>query len=403
MVMYRHRLLATALLLSQAAALHAAAARTPLDPAALKLIPLRMREFIDRNEISGIVTLVARNGRIAALDAVGFADIENRKPMRTDTIVQIMSQTKTVTGVAAMILVDEGRLDLTRPVQDYLPEFRGIQVSETRPDGSVSVHPPRHPPAVWEMMCHISGFGFLPAGGEFARINFTIDHTLAEAVRAYAGEKLVAEPGTKYVYSNMGVATVGRIVEVLSGRKYEDFVQSRILTPLGMTDSFFFPPEDKKSRIAMVYAPDSDRKLALAGEKAQGGDPAKYRAGAKYAGPELGLFSTASDLFRFYQMLANGGTCGGKRILSPQAVEAMAHDYTPDHSGYGLTLTVTGGVQPLLSLINPGSFGHGGAFGTSGMVDPKNGLVMVFLPQMVGGPAKQAQDIFMQLAESAVR
>jgi CubicO group peptidase (beta-lactamase class C family) len=131
------------LLVAALLALTATAAEPALDPATLQLIPRRMQEFVDRGEISGVVTLVARNGQIAALDAVGFADIENRKPMRTDAIVQIMSQTKTVTGVAAMILVDEGRLNLTRPVQDYLPEFRGVQVAEARPDGSLNVHPPR--------------------------------------------------------------------------------------------------------------------------------------------------------------------------------------------------------------------------------------------------------------------
>ena len=265
-----------------------------------------------------------------------------------------------------MILVDEGRLDLTRPVEEYLPEFKGIQVS----DGSGNVHAPQHPPAVWELMCHISGLAFLPASGEFARINYTMDHTLAEAVRAYAGERLVSEPGTKYLYSNMGIATVGRIVEVLSGQKYEDFVQSRIFGPLGMTDSFFFPPEGRKSRIAMVYMPGGDGRLVLAREKAQGGDPAAYRSGAKYPGPELGLFSTAADLYRFYQMLGNKGVFGGNRVLSPQAVEAMTHDYTPDHHGYGLTMSVAEGVRPLLNLVNPGTFGHGGAFGTNGAVDP---------------------------------
>ncbi|HEY2018654.1 MAG TPA: serine hydrolase domain-containing protein, partial [Bryobacteraceae bacterium] len=347
------------LLLAALLVFSATAAEPSLDSKTLKLIPRRMQEFVDRGEISGMVTLVARNGQIAALDAVGFADIENKRPMKTDSIVQIMSQTKTVTGVAAMILVDEGKLNLTRPVQDYLPEFKGIQVAETKPDGSLNVHPPQHPPTVWELMCHISGLGFLPASGEFARINFTMDHTLADAVRAYAGEKLVAEPGTKHLYSNMGIATLGRIVEVVSGQKYEDFVQSRILGPLDMKDTFYFPPEDKKSRIAMIYAPDQGNKLTLARDKAQGGDPALYRAGAKYPGPELGLFSTAADLFNFYQMLANRGTLGGKRILSPQALEAMAHDYTPDHRGYGLTMSVAEGTRSLLNLVNPGTFGHG--------------------------------------------
>jgi CubicO group peptidase (beta-lactamase class C family) len=192
-------------------------------------------------------------------------------------------------------------------------------------------------------------------------------------------------------------------VEVLSGQKYEDFVQSRILGPLGMKDSFFFPPEEKKSRIALIYMPGKDGSLVLAGNKAQGGDPALYRTGAKYAGPELAMFSTAADLHRFYQMLANRGTLDGKRILSPQAVEAMAQDYTPDHHGYGLTMSVAGGVRPLLNLISPGAFGHGGAFGTNGSVDMKNGLVTVFLLQMMGGATKPALDAFTQLAEAAVR
>jgi CubicO group peptidase (beta-lactamase class C family) len=390
-----------ALLLGFAGAAHAA--DPALDPATLKLIPARMQEFVDRGEISGVITLVARGGRVAALDAVGFADIEKKKPMKPDTIVQVMSQTKTVTGVAAMILVDEGKLDLARPVEAYLPEFKGMQVAESRADGSVTVHAPQHPPQVWELMCHIAGLAFLPAGGEFARINYTMDHTLAEAVRAYAGEKLVSEPGTRYQYSNMGIATLGRIVEVLSGEKYEDFVQRRIFVPLGMADSFFFPPESRKDRIAMVYMPDKDGKLVLARDKAQGGDSAAYRAGAKYAGPELALFSTASDLWRFYQMLAHRGVFNGRRILSAQAVEAMTHDYTPDHHGYGLTVSVAEGVRPLLNLVSPGTFGHGGAFGTNGLVDPKTGLVTVFLPQMAGGPTRVAQDIFTQLAESAVR
>jgi CubicO group peptidase (beta-lactamase class C family) len=233
--------------------LSATAAELSLDAATLKLIPKRMQEFVERGDISGVVTLVGRNGRIAALDAAGFADIENKKEMRPDSIVQIMSQTKTVTGVAAMILVDEGMLDLTRPVEDYLPEFKGIQVAEKAADGSVKLHAPQHPPAVWELMCHISGLGFLPEHGEFARINYTLDRTLAEAVSAYASEKLVVEPGTKHIYSNMGIATLGRIVEVLSGQKYEEFVQRRILTPLEMNDTFYFPPDGKKARIVSCW------------------------------------------------------------------------------------------------------------------------------------------------------
>jgi CubicO group peptidase (beta-lactamase class C family) len=288
--------------------------------------------------------------------------------------------------------VEEGKLDPTRLVQDYLPEFKGQLVDS---------HKPQHPPTVWQIMCHTAGFPFLPPDGPFKRINFTLDATLAEAVRGYATTPMISEPGTKYLYSNMGIATLGRIVEVLSGQPYQDFVKTRILDPLGMKDTFYFPPEDKKPRIAMVYQHD-DGKLALSHERAQAGDPAKYRAGARYPGPELGLYSTASDLARFYQMLGNGGTYGGRHILSKQSIQAMTHAVSPVHPDYGLTLQVMGNPNTLLNLVSPGTFGHGGAFGTGGWADPKSELVMVFLSQMNDGTGNQARNAFWQIAESAV-
>jgi CubicO group peptidase (beta-lactamase class C family) len=301
-----------------------------------------------------------------------------------------------------MMLVDDGKLDITRPVQDYLPEFKGQLVEEKRPDGTTFTHPPEHPMTVWQLMSHTSGFAFLPSSGPLSRIHFTLDATLEEAVRGFAHEHLQTEPGKKYAYSNMGIATLGRIVEVLSGQEYSRFVHSRILEPLGMQDSFFYPPESKKARIAMIYQHENG-KLVLSRGRAQAGDPAAYRAGAKYPGPELGLYSTAADLFRFYQMLANGGIFDGRRYLSVQAVEAMKQDRTPDHSGYGLTLSVRNDPARLFDLVSPGTFGHGGAFGTGGWIDPKAELVIIFLPQMNDGTAGSAQHALSQIAESAVQ
>ena len=373
-----------------------AATGTGVDAARLKQIPARMQKYVDDQSISGVVTLVAHNGQIVELDAVGYSDVEKKKPMKTDSIVQIMSQTKTFTGVAAMMLVDEGKLDLTRPVQDYLPEFKG-QLVELNGE----THKPQHPITVLQVASHTSGFAFLPAAGPLHRINFTLDKTLEEAVRGYAQEHLINEPGSKYLYSNMGIATLGRIVEVVSGEEYAHFVQTHILDPLGMKDTFYFPPDSKKDRIAMIYQHD-DGKLALSRDRAQGGDPALYRPGARYAGPELALYSTASDLFRFYQMLANGGEFGGKRLISKRAVEAMHQDYTPNHNGYGVGTSISG-ERSLVNLVAPGSFGHGGAFGTLGQIDPKNDLVVVFLPQMNDGSANAAKNAFLQMAESAVQ
>lgn len=255
-----------------------------IDSERLKLIPVRMREFVENGSISGAVWLVAHRGQVVAVDAAGFADIEQRKAMRADTIVQIMSQTKSFTGVAAMMLVEEGKLDLTRPVQDYLPEFKGQLVEEKRPDGTLFTHLPGHPMTVWQLMCHTSGFDFLPSSGPLSRINFTLDATLADAVRGFAHERLIAEPGKNYRYSNMGIATLGRIIEVLSGHEYSQFVASRILSPLGMTDSFFYPPESKRARIAMIYQHEQG-KLTLSRERAQAGDPAAYRGARSIQAP----------------------------------------------------------------------------------------------------------------------
>ncbi len=376
-------------------------AQTP-DPVRLRQIQERMQSFVSDRSISGVVTLVAHRGKVVSLDAAGLADIEQGKPMRTDTIVQVMSQTKSFTGVAAMMLVEEGKLDLKRPVQDYLPEFKGQLVEEKRPDGSISTRPPEHPITVWQVMNHSSGFAFLPSSGPYQKINYTLHASLADAVGAYAREHLINEPGRKYLYSNMGIATLGRIVEVVSGQEYTQFVKSRILDPLGMEDTFFFPPQAKKPRIAMIYQHDGGQ-LALSRERAQGGDASRYREGAKYPGPELGLYSTAPDLFRFYQMLANGGSSGGRRYLSRQSLTAMTQDFTPDHSGYGLAFSLSNGPASLLNLLSPGTFGHGGAFGTGGWVDPKSELVLIFLAQMNDGSADRARNAFWQIAESAVQ
>ena len=372
-----------------------------IDEKRLNLVSQRMQEYVDHGVISGATYLIAYQGRVVARGAVGFADIENRKPMHSDTIMQVMSQTKSFTGVAAMMLVEEGKLDLTRPVEDYLPEFKGQLVEERRFDGSTFTHLPEHPMTVGQLMSHTSGLAFLPPTGPYSRISFTLDATLEEAVRGFAREHLLTEPGEKFVYSNMGIAVLGRVVEVVSGQAYATFVKIRILDPLGMDDSFFFPPESKKERIAMVYQ-RQDGKLVLSGSRAQGGDPAAYRKGAKYPGPEMGLYSTVNDLFRFYQMLANGGEFEGHRYLSQKSVSAMTQDVSPDCSHYGLTFSVLSGSEASFHLASAGTYGHGGAFGTAGFVDPKAGLVVLFLPQISDGTSLPAWSSLLQVAESAV-
>lgn len=386
----------------------AATIKSGLDADRLKLIKPRLQQLVDDQTLPGVVSLVARHGEVAELDAVGWANVEDRKPMRTDSIFQIMSMTKNFTGVAAMMLVEEGKLELRKNVEDYLPEFKGIQVQDGG-SGPGLLHPPKHPPTVWELMSHTSGLGGDP-DGELSDNPRTMRVPLADAVRFYGShEHLLFEPGTRWSYSNMGIATLGRIVEVVSGEDYVHFVKSHILDPLGMKDTFYFAPEDKRDRIALVYK-HAEGKLVRSGSEILAGDPLKYRSGAKYPAPEFGLYSTAPDLFRFYQMLLNGGTFGGRRYLSRQSIETMTRVFTPEvnpsgwlgGTGYGLTFEIVDKPEGTLLLHSPGTFGHGGAFGTEGWIDPKNDLIRIEMVQVSDGTGGAARSVVMQIGEAAV-
>ena len=363
-----------------------------MDPARLALIPVRMKAFVDRGTLPGAVTLVARHGVVARLDAVGRRNLEDNKPMRTDSIFQIMSMTKPVTAVGIMMLMEEGRLALSDPVEKYLPEFHPLQ-SAWRPI------------AIRDLMTHTSGVN----PPEMVRnIMSTLDLTLAEAVSYYAQAPLEFEPGTRWKYSNAGIAVLGRIIEVVSGQPYERFIAERILKPLGMTDSFFFPPAGKINRIALVYTLENG-KLRRAGSEALGGAPDQYRKGAKYPCPECGMFSTAANVLAFHQMMLNGGTHNGRRLLSRQSVSVMTALHTGDLKagftpglGWGLGWTVVREPLGTLELRSIGAFGHGGAFGTEGWVDPKQDLIQILMMGRTGGSAPEERNSFFTLSASAV-
>lgn len=407
--MHFSKLVFIALLASQSISLAQTPSGSALDSARLQTIRPRLQALVDKQAIPGAVALVARHGKLALLDAVGWRDIENKKPMQTDSIFQIMSMTKNFTGVAVMMLVEEGKVELRQPIEYYLPEFRGILVQEKAINGPGAVYAPRHLPVVWQLMSHTSGLGDDPEG-ELADNPRTLRVPLAEAVRFYARSHLVFEPGTRWSYSDMGIATLGRLIEVTSGEDYLHFVRTRILEPLGMKDSFFLPPQEKRDRIALVYT-HADGKLARAGDDILAGDAAKYREGAKYPAPEFGLYSTAGDLLKFYQMLLNGGEINGRRYLSRQSVETMTRVFTPDvtpsgwlgGTGYGLTFEIVNQPQGTLLLHSPGTFGHSGAFGTEGWIDPKNDLIRIMLVQVSDGTGDAPRSVVMQIGEAAVQ
>jgi CubicO group peptidase (beta-lactamase class C family) len=375
-----------------------------MDPERLSRIAKRMKEFVEEGKIAGAVTLVARRGVVVHHEAVGWQNIEKKLPMKPDTIFQIMSMTKPMTAVAIMMLADEGRVALVDPVEKHLPEFRGQKVIVSKTDEEIVLRKPARPITVRDLLMHTSGMPTMPPPG-FGELYFQLDRTLAEAVIAYSQTPLEFEPGTRWLYSNPGIATLGRIVEVVSGMPFETFLQARIFDPLGMKDTFLFPPDDKKSRIAMVYQL-RDGKLEPAGDRVLGGAPGRYREGAKYSGPEFAAYSTATDLAAFYEMVRTGGVHNGKRLLSKAAVDLMTSLQTGDlkaghmpGTGFGLAWEVV--KEPLgeSNYLSAGTAGHGGAFGTHGWIDKQKELVGVYLVQ--GGPV-DGKYAFMRLAGAAV-
>ncbi len=381
-------------------AIHDSNPAAGLNPALLDQIPVRMKHFVDQGAAAGVVTLVSRHGRIAEFDAEGMADIESHRPMRKDTIFQIMSMTKPVTAVGIMMLAEEGKLALRDPVELHLPEFHSQNV--------VTGDKAARPITIRDLMTHTSGM-FDAAPAEIKDYNQQMNIPLADLVKVYARQPLLFQPGTRWSYSSPGIDILGRIIEVCSGQKYEDFIAQRILGPLGMKDSFYFPTPERIPRIAMVYE-GHDGKLTRSPGTILAGDPAKYRRGSVYAAPGWGLYSTAEDLSHFYQMMLNGGTYNGRQFLSRFSVELMPQVQTGalnpsgwlGGSGYGLAWEVV--KDPLGEAAGHwiGTYGHGGAFGTQGWIDPKHDLIRIMLIQRSNGGHDPMRDAFMTMAASAV-
>lgn len=381
-------------------------AKAGMDAAQLSKIAPRMKTYAADQLVPGTVTLIMRKNALAHLETAGFADVEKKTPMRPDTIFQIMSMTKPFTGAAIMMLAEEGKVRLTDPVEKYLPDFKGQWLIASEQDGVRILKKPSRLITVRDLMTHTSGLGNAPPA--IGNIMVSLDRTLADACLLYSQLPLEFEPGTRWQYSNVGIAILGRIVEVQSGLSFERFLETRIFQPLGMTDSHIFLPESKYSRLAPVYT-QKNGQLQKSGPGILAGDPLQYRKGAKYPGPEHGMYSTAWDLAQFYSMMLNKGTWNGKRLLSPQSVAEMTTVHTGDikagHDpgvGFGLTWAVTKDPIGTLYGHSLGTFGHGGAFGTYGWVDPKKEVVGVFMVQGEGLDTKTARDSFLNMSMAAI-
>jgi CubicO group peptidase (beta-lactamase class C family) len=367
-------------------------------PSQLAEVPRRMQAFVDDGTLSGAVTLVAQHGHIIRLDAVGLADRANNKPMRPDSLFWIASMTKPITAVAVLMLQDEAKLSVEDPVEKYLPEFKNQWLLQEKSADSLTAKRSPRSVTLRDLLTHTAGLGEVPAP--------RYDSTLAELVMAYAQQPLHFVPGSKWEYSNPGINTLGRIVEVVSGQKFEAFLQRRILNPLGMKDTTFWPSASQVKRLAKAYKPNPNGGLEETDIYFIKGELSDRRRTPYPAG---GLFSTAQDMAQFYQMTLDGGEYHGQRVLSRAAVQQMTRTQTGDIKtgfvdgmSWGFGFQVVKEPQEVTGMLSPGTFGHGGAYATQSWADPKKDLILVLMIQRAGFPNGDNSPVRRVFQETAV-
>jgi CubicO group peptidase (beta-lactamase class C family) len=333
-------------------------------------IKTKLQPYVDRHILAGAVVLIATKDKILDFDAVGFADLESHRLMRKDDFFWIASMTKPMTAVAMMMLVDKGKVGLDDPIEKYLPDFKNMQVSTTPPGGPPVLVPAQHSITIRNILSHLAGFR---ATSAFEKP--TLDaHTLAERVASYAKEPLLTQPGSGMHYANEGPNTAGRIIEVVTGMPYEQYMQEKLFTPLGMTDTTFRPTKEQLSRLVTSYRPAPDQTGLIPTTIDQLAYP--LDRADRYPMPAGGLFSSAKDVLSFCRMYLNHGVWNGHRYLSENAWQAMHTHQSPnptDSCGLGWMVD------------NDHKVYHGGAYSTNMHVDLKRGVIYIFLVQQTGG------------------
>jgi CubicO group peptidase (beta-lactamase class C family) len=369
------------------------------ESAQAQTIAAQLQPFVDGHALAGAVTLVASKDKVLNLEAVGYADVVAKMPMRTDDLFWIASMSKPMTATALMMLADEGKVNVDDPVEKYLPEFRGQMLAVEQDGEHVLLKKPVHPITVKNVLSHTSGLPFM------SRVEHQIDTLpLREAVMSYALSPLKFQPDSKYEYSNAGINTAGRIIEVVSGMPYEQFMQKRLFDPLGMKDTTFWLSEEQAKRLAKSYKANAAKDGLEETPVTQLSYP--LTSHDHYPCPAGGLFSTAGDVATFGRMILAGGTYEGKKYLSEASLRQMTSTQTgslqndgKSENGYGFGWSTTRKFHES-EPMSP--CGHGGAYATNLWVDPARGLVMVFMVQSAGYPNQDGGKIyptFMKAAE----
>jgi CubicO group peptidase (beta-lactamase class C family) len=345
-----------------------AKAQSPAPPI-LPAVHAAMQKCVDDREVAGSVTLVATGDGIVHIDAVGKTDLAADRPMSPDQLFWIASMTKPVTGVAVMMMQEEGKLRVDDLVEKYIPEFAGLKTAGGEPAKETIRH----------LLTHTSGLA------EMSRRGPRPVKTLAEAIPYYVDRPTTFQPGSKWVYCQSGINIAARVVEVVSGKTFDTFCDERIFGPLGMKDTTFYPTKEQLARLAQSYARNKEGALEAAPLRMLGGPVSSCERMPMANG---GLFSTAFDYYRFCRMLLDGGRFGGKALLKPESVHQMTTvqsgdvktGFTPGN-GWGLGVCVVREPQGITAMLSSGTFGHGGAFGTQAWVDPKLRRIYILMVQ----------------------
>jgi CubicO group peptidase (beta-lactamase class C family) len=338
-------------------------------------VPEALQQLVNSNEIPGAVALVATKDSVLHLSAVGQSDLATGRKLKPNDIFWIASMSKPMTSVAVAMLVDDGKLSFDDPVEKYLPEFRDLWVAgEQTAQQRVLVKAAR-PITLRDLLTHTSGLG---------EYRVTDPHwTLAAMIKVLAREPLRFQPGTRWSYSTAGMDTLGRVVEVVSGMPCDIFLQTRLFNPLGMKDTTFWISPSQKKRFVQPIILKSGKLQPTPIDYMYGGAVTDYQR------PPLGgagLFSTAADVTKFYQMMLNHGEFNGRQILKPETLAEMTRKQTGDlHARpgmpWGLGFCVIEDRMQMESnkTLSPGTFGHGGAFGTQSWADPTRGIIYVLM------------------------
>jgi CubicO group peptidase (beta-lactamase class C family) len=389
------------------------AAGAGLDERQLERITEHFQDrYIDAGRIAGCQVAVARHGHVGYFRSFGLRDRERSLPVEEDTIWRIYSMTKPITGVALMSLYERGMFQLSDRVTRFIPAWRDLKVAERAADGSERLVEPDRPMTVRDLLMHTSGLGF--AGGRTLQELFSADTaegyrafapglrrgptaTLASMVEHYAGYPLEFHPGTHWLYS-VSTDICGRLVEIMSGQRFDDYLREVIFEPLGMADTGFQVPDEKKDRFAACYLRTAAKKLVLTDDPQTSG----YRQEPSFLSGGGGLVSTTADYLRFCQMLVGGGEVDGVRILGRKTVELMSANHLPggadlrsfalaggygevgfEGMGFGLTVAVSQGPAATQVIGSPGEYMWGGAASTIFWVDPAEDLTVVFMTQLL--------------------